>query len=127
VKFANKPRPASPVELTVYVNNARVSLSPDSVGAGEVIFVVTNQADKAEAVTIHPTGNSSRSLANTGPINPQSTDQVTVDFSHPGEYQVSTVSGGSSDASAASSTSIQPAPLHIGKARPNSGGELLQP
>ena len=29
--FANKPRPATPVNLTVYINNARVSVSPSSV------------------------------------------------------------------------------------------------
>src|SRR5437016_13471613 len=74
--FANKPRPATPVNLTVSINDQRVSVSPSSVGAGEVVFTVTNQASKAESMTIHPAGNSSQSLASTGPINPQSTSQV---------------------------------------------------
>jgi hypothetical protein len=126
-KFANKPRPAAPVNLTVYVNNARVSVSPASTGAGEVVFIVTNQADKAESVTIHPAGDSTRSLASTGPINPQSTAQVTVDFAQPGDYTVATGKSTGTDADVASPNPIQPASIHIGQARPSSSNQLLQP
>jgi hypothetical protein len=126
-KFANKPRPAAPVNLTVYVNNSRVSVSPASAGAGEVVFIVTNQADKAESVTIHPAGDSTRSLASTGPINPQSTAQVTVDFAHPGDYTVATGKSTGTDADLASQNTIQPAAIHIGKARASSSNQLLQP
>lgn len=125
--FANKPRPASPIDLTVYIDNARVSVSPASVGAGEVIFVITNQADKAESLTIHPAGDSSRALATTGPINPQSTDQVTVDFTDPGEYAIAAGGKGHSDAASATRSGIQSAALHVGKKRPGSSGALLQP
>jgi hypothetical protein len=125
--FANKPRPATPVNLTVYVNNARVSVSPASVGAGEVVFIVTNQADTAQSLTIHPAGRSSQ-LANTGPINPQSTAQVTVDFTQPGVYTMSSVAaGGGSQAAAATARPIAPAVLHIGAPRPSSSNTLLQP
>jgi hypothetical protein len=126
-KFANKPRPAAPVNLTVYVNNSRVSVSPASAGAGEIVFIVTNQADKAESVTIHPAGDSTRSLASTGPINPQSTAQVTVDFAHPGDYTVTTGKSTGTDADVASPNPIQPASIHIGKARASSSDQLLQP
>ena len=125
--FANEPRPAAPVNLTVYINNARVSLSPASVGAGEVVFIVTNQADKAESLTIHPAGNSSQSLASTGPINPQATGQVAVDISEPGEYKVATASVGGTDAALASQRSITPASLRVGAPRPSSSNQLLQP
>lgn len=126
--FANKPRPATPVNLTVYINNARVSLSPASVGAGEVVFIVTNQATRAESLTVHPAGNSSQSLASTGPINPQATGQVAVDFDRPGRYSLSTASGGGgTDAALAEQRSIQPASLHIGAPRPSSSNQLLQP
>jgi hypothetical protein len=125
--FANEPRPASPVNLTVYINNARVSLSPASVGAGEVVFIVTNQADKAESLTIHPAGNSSQSLASTGPINPQATGQVAVDISQPGEYKVTTASTVGTDAALATRRSIAPASLRVGAPRPSSSNELLQP
>jgi hypothetical protein len=126
-KFANKPRPAAPVNLTVYVNNARVSVSPASTGAGEVVFIVTNQADRAESVTIHPAGDSTRSLASTGPINPQSTAQVTVDFAQPGDYTVATGRSTGTDADIATANPIQPASIHIGQARPSSSNQLLQP
>jgi hypothetical protein len=126
-KFANKPRPAIPVDLTVYINNARVSLSPTKVGAGEVIFIVTNQADRAESLTIHPAGDTSRQLATTGPIQPQATAQVTVDLREPGAYTVGTAAGGQNQAQIATAAKIQPAALHIGPARRNSSGVLLQP
>lgn len=124
--FANKPRPATPVDLTVYINNSRVSLSPAQVGAGEVIFIVTNQADRAETLSVQPTGGG-KALANTGPIQPQATAEVTVDLHTPGEYQLVTATGGGSQAAQATAPRIQPAALHIGPARPNSSDVLLQP
>ena len=52
--FANKPRPPTPINLTVYINNARVSISPASIGAGPVVFIVTNQASHASHVERPP-------------------------------------------------------------------------
>jgi hypothetical protein len=118
--FADKPRPPTPVDLTVYVNDARVSISPASVGAGPVIFYVTNQASRTESVNIESA--SGRSLATTGPINPQQTAQVQVDFSS-GEYRVAT-SGGSS---VPPTRPIRAASLRIGAPRPNADNALLQP
>ncbi len=120
--FANKPRPALPVNLTVYINDQRVSVSPASVGAGPVQFIVTNQASRNEALTVHSGGGA---LANTGPINPGATAQVTVDF-RSGEYTIAT------DAPAANpylhaGAAIHPATLHIGPARPSASNALLQP
>ena len=77
--FANDPRPATPINLTVYINNARVSVSPQAVGAGPVVFIVTNQAARAESLAIQRKGGGG-SIANTGPINPQGTAQVTVNL-----------------------------------------------
>jgi hypothetical protein len=114
--FANRPRPPVPVNLTVYINNARISVSPSSVGAGPVNFIITNQAQQAESLTIAP--HSGSSVATTGPINPQGTAQVTVNLDSPGEYELTT---------GAASGSIQPAPLHIGPARPSAANQLLQP
>jgi hypothetical protein len=124
--FANRPRPAAPVNLTVYINNARVSVSPSGVGAGPVVFIVTNAATQTESLTIQSPGGS-QSIASTGPINPQSTAQVTVDFRNPGVYTVAASKPGSTQAAQATASSIQAAPLHIGKARPNGSNDLLQP
>lgn len=121
--FANKTRPPTPVNLTVYVNDARVSVSPNSVGAGPVTFTITNGATKAESVTIQP---SPQGFTGTGSINPQTTTQLTVNFG-PGDYTVGTATSGGSDAAQATPSSIQSATLHIGPERSNSNGALLQP
>jgi hypothetical protein len=119
---ATTPRPAAPVNLTVYIDNSRVSVSPTSVGAGPVAFIITNQASQAESLAILAAGSAAgQPLANTGPINPQATAQVTVNFS-PGRYSLST-GGGSGGSSAA----IRAASLSVGKARANSNNQLLQP
>lgn len=132
--FSDKARPATPVDLTVYINNSRVLVSPSSVGAGPVIFIVTNQSSRAESLTIQPAGGGS-SLASTAPINPQATSQVQVDFcgggrgctAGPGNYTVTTNASGLTDASNATPSSIQPASLSIGPARQNGNSVLLQP
>jgi hypothetical protein len=124
--FANKPRPPTPVNLTVYVNNSRVSVSPSSVGAGPVIFIVTNVADKTESISIH-SADGGQTLGTTGPINPQANAQVTVDFRNPGEYTVAADKLATSQAAQFTKSSIQPARIHIGKQRPSASNQLLQP
>jgi hypothetical protein len=124
--FANKPRPPAPINLSVYVNNARVSVSPSSVGAGPVIFVVTNAADKTESVSIHA-ADGGQTLGTTGPINPQANAQVTVDFRTPGEYTVAADKLASSEAAQFTKSPIQAARLHVGKQRASASNQLLQP
>jgi hypothetical protein len=127
-KFANEPRPAAPVNVTVFIDNQRVSISPDSVGAGPVDLIVTNQADDAESLAVLPSGTfTGQALADTGPISPQATAQVTVDLNSPGNYTVGIASSDTSQASAATPSTIASALLHVGKARPSSNGTLLEP
>ena len=117
------PRPAAPVNLTVFIDNSRVSVSPSTVGAGPVEFIITNQATQTESLAVLPAGASAgQPLANTGPINPQGTAQVTVDFSHPGRYSVATGNGG-----AGSGSAIQAAVIRVGHQRSSSDNQLLQP
>jgi hypothetical protein len=113
-----------PVNLTVYVDDARVSVSPQSVGAGPVVFIVTNQASKAEALAISKSG-LSQPLASTAPINPQGTTQVAVDF-RPGDYTISTAGHGT-DAQLSQTSAIRSASIHIGHERTSSSNSLLQP
>lgn len=118
---ATTPRPPAPVNVTVYIDNSRVSVSPPSVGAGPVAFIITNQASQAESLAVlHSGAGAGQSLADTGPINPQATAQVTVNFSSRGRYSLST-GGGSA------TSSIRAAALTVGKARGNSNNQLLQP
>jgi hypothetical protein len=122
---ASRARPPAPVNLAVYVNDAKVSVSPTSVGAGPVVFVVTNQASHAEALAISAAGRM-HPLASTAPINPQATTQVTVNF-RPGVYTIATASRGRTDASEANPPLIAPASIHIGPPRANSDTALLLP
>jgi hypothetical protein len=115
------PRPPAPVNVTVYIDNSRVSVSPASVGAGPVAFVITNQAGQAESLSIlRARASAGQPLADTGPINPQGTSQVTVNFSSPGTYLLAT--GGADPGS-----SIRAAQIRIGHKRGNSDNQLLQP
>ncbi|MGA9858477.1 MAG: hypothetical protein WBQ18_11490 [Solirubrobacteraceae bacterium] len=117
-------RPATPINLTVYVNDSRVSVSPASVGAGPVVFIVTNQASHAEALAISRAGGSQ--LASTAPINPQGTTQVMVNFK-PGDYTIATAPHGTTDAQLSQPSPIQSASIHIGRHRSSSSNQLLQP
>lgn len=126
--FVNQPRLPSPVNLTVYINDTRVSVSPGSLGAGPVVLLVTNQASNAESLTVLPAGAAAaQPLADTGPISPQATAQVTVDLNTPGDYTVATAPNSSTEAAAAAPTGIRPAVLHVGKARPSASNQLLSP
>jgi len=117
---ATTPRPPAPVNLTVYIDNSRVSASPTSVGAGPVAFIITNQASQAESLAVQRAGNAGgQPLANTGPINPLATAEVTVNFTSPGRYALSTSGDGGG--------SIKAASIRIGRPRSNSDTQVLQP
>jgi hypothetical protein len=109
----------------VYINNARVSVSPSTVGAGPVSFVVTNSATNTESVTIQ-TPDGGQTLGSTGPINPQATAQLTVNFT-PGDYTIGAGPQAGSDATQSTSSSIQAATIHIGPERQAGSNQLLQP
>jgi hypothetical protein len=117
--FANKPRPATTVNLSVYVNDRRVSISPAEVGAGPVLFIVTNQASNNEALDIRD--GTGRALATTGPINPGGTAQVQVDF-RSGDYELATRAPG-----LVRGPAIHPARLRIGRPRASADNVLLAP
>jgi hypothetical protein len=116
-------RPPNPVNLTVYVNDSHVSVSPAHVGAGPITFIVTNQASQAESLAISRGGST---LASTAPINPQGTTQVSVNFA-PGKYTIATGDQGASDAQRSKQSSIRPASIHIGHERASSSNSVLQP
>lgn len=126
--FANQARPPAPVNLTVFVNDQRVSVSPSSVGAGPVVFIITNQASNAESLSVTSSGaSSSQPLADTGPISPQGTAQLTVDLKNPGHYTVGIAADSSTEAAASAPTGIRPALINVGNPRPASNNELNQP
>lgn len=113
--FADRSHPPTPVNLTVYVSSSRVSVSPSSVGAGPMTFIITNQASSAVTLTVRGAGGGS-ALATTAPINPQATSSLSVDLRQ-GDYSIA----------GAAASSLAPASLHVGRSRGNGNNALLAP
>jgi hypothetical protein len=111
--FADIPRPPIPVDLSVYIDNTHVSVSPARVGAGPVILFVTNEAAHTRSLSIVAPGGAM--LATSGAIDAGQAAQVTADPAHPGVYALSAGEG------------IPSATLTIGRPRANADNALLQP
>lgn len=111
--------------MSVYVNDQRVSVSPDSVTPGAVTITIANQSSNAQALEIARAGGSN-AVTTTGPISPQATDQVTVDLPS-GSYTVGIAPNSSTQAAASSPSGVASGSLTVHGHRPNSNGQLLQP
>jgi hypothetical protein len=120
-KYANHPRPALPLNLTVIVNNSGVSVSPASVGGGQVTFTITNQSqNQAEGLTIKVTG-TGQELATVPPINPQGATQVTVNLAANTDYELIPTTPGAANAS------LTHARVSVGADRSGSRNVLMTP
>jgi hypothetical protein len=115
--FKDQPRPAVPVQLNGVITDGRVSISPDKVGAGPVVILVSNQTQASHTLTLD---GGSIAPVRTSPISPLDTGQIQETL-EPGTY---TVKAGSEEAVA---KEIAPAHLVIGKARPSSNDQLELP
>ncbi|MDQ6818039.1 MAG: hypothetical protein M3018_11635 [Actinomycetota bacterium] len=119
--------PPVSINLTVYINDSRVSLSPDSVGAGPVVLIVTNQASSTQSLKLLPAGAPAVApLASIGPISPRGTAQAKVFIRTPGDYALTTAVSGALG-TPPGTTTVQAATLHIGPRRPSGSSDLLQP
>lgn len=114
--FANKPRPPVPLQLTGVITKEKVTISPHKVGAGPVVITVSNQTGAAHTLTLDGQGVQER----VGPINPLDTAQLQKTLK-PGTY---TVTAGSEQAT---SKTIAPATLVIGKERASGSDKVLLP
>jgi hypothetical protein len=114
--FKNEPRPPVPRELTGVIQEKRVTVSPDRVGAGPIRITVSNQTGDAHTLTLE--GESVRERV--GPINPLDTATIQKTL-RPGRYEVRAGS------SVAVAHEIKPAALVIGKERRDSNNQLLTP
>ena len=114
--FANDPRPAAPVQLTGVITDKGVTVSPDRVGAGPIVLLISNQTDEARTVTLDGAGTTDT----VGPVNPQDVAklQQTVET---GDY---TVKAGAAKAVA---KELEPATLRVGKPRKSSSDQVLLP
>jgi len=116
--YANKPRPATPINVTAAINPDRISLSPKSFGAGPIVIIVSNQTGKAQTVTIETDelgGEQPGITQRTDPIEPRGTASLKVDLRE-GEYAVSVKGAG-----------VRPAALKVGGERKSAQDELLEP
>jgi hypothetical protein len=114
--FKNEPRPPVPVQLSGVIRDDKVTVSPNRVGAGPIILLISNQTQQAHTVTLD--GGDVKETV--GPINPLDTAKVQQTLAR-GEYQVI---AGSKEAL---KKEISPAKLLIGPQRKNSSDELLLP
>jgi hypothetical protein len=124
--FANLPRPPIPVNVSVYIDDQQVSVSPSFVGAGPVTFIVTNQASRAESMQILTAGSSGGPVTSTGPISPQATAQIKVTLRR-GRYTVGTSPQGATEAARLTQRGPHAAVLSIGRQRPSGSNQLLNP
>jgi hypothetical protein len=115
--------PPNPLSVSVLITNQRVVASPATFGAGPVLFTVTNQASVSQTLAIFR-GPSTR-VADTAPLNPQGSTQVSVIFRQ-GRYTLSAGFHGRTDAQL-NARQIQPITIVVGRSRPSSDSTLLTP
>ena len=111
----------NPLSVSVLITNSRVVASPARFGAGPVLCTVTNQATSARTLEIFR-GQGMR-VADTAPLNPQGSTQVSVVL-HPGRY---TLSASVRTAAQPGAAHTQPQTIIVGHARPSSDATLLTP
>lgn len=125
-KAASRAAPPAPIVLSALVGSRGLSVSPARLGAGPVLLTATNQGDRVVVLTVARRGRA-RPLAHTAPLRPQDVTQLKIDLAR-GTYLVS-VRGpdARSDAARSRGTGGPSAVLHVGRPRPSSGSQALQP
>src|SRR4051794_36748348 len=116
--FKNETRPPVPVQLTGVVTDRSVQISPNRVGAGPVVIVVSNQTTGAHTLTLERTGSTETDTV--GPVNPMGTGKLQQTLK-PGSY---TLKAGSQQAAP---QEIMPGRLTVTRERQSSSSDLLLP
>jgi hypothetical protein len=115
--------PPNPLSVSVLITNSRVVASPSRFGAGPVLFTVTNQASDSRTLQIFR-GRDVR-VADTAPLNPQGSTQVSVVFNR-GRYRLSVASRARTEAQLAAART-RPLTILVGRTRRSSDSTLLTP
>ena len=116
--YANNPRPPAPINVTAAITDARVSVSPQTFGAGPIVLIISNQSTSAQEVTFETDelgGSQPGRKFNTTPINPRGTATLKVDVRQ-GDWKLRTSDGG-----------IRAAAVAVEGKRKTAQDELLQP
>jgi hypothetical protein len=119
---ASRPAPPDPLGVSVLITDSRVVASPASFGAGPVLFTVTNQAHGSQSLRI--VRRHGGRVADTAPLNPQGSTQVSVIFRR-GRYRLSATFG-RTDVHTVTKP-IRPQTIVVGRTRRSSGSTLLSP
>jgi hypothetical protein len=114
--FKNDPRPPAPVQLTGVITDKGVTISPDKVGAGPVILLISNQTQQAHTITLDG-GNTQDTV---GPINPLDTAKVQQTLVQ-GTYQVKAGS------SKAQKNQLKAGAIEVGPKRKDSSDQVQLP
>ena len=115
--YANKPRPATPINVTAAISDKEISISPKEFGAGPVVIIVSNQTGSEQKVTLQTEelGGSQPGLKeSTDPIAPRGTGTLKADVRE-GSYALSTSDG------------PKAAALEVGPDRKSAQDQLLEP
>ena len=114
--YANNPRPPAPINVTAAITDRGITVSPTKFGAGPVVFIIANQTDDPQKVTLESDTSGGPGIKQTtSPINPDGTATLKVDMKT-GDYEVRADGG-----------DIEAAALTVGAARESAQDELLQP
>lgn len=116
--YANEPRPPAPINIAAAITDDKISVSPQSFGAGPIVLIVSNQSDAPQKVTFeteNTPGTGPGIRQTTSPINPRGTATLKVDVTE-GTYELSVDSSG-----------IKSATVDVGAKRESAQNELLQP
>jgi hypothetical protein len=115
--YANKPRPATPINVTAAISDKEISISPRQFGAGPVVIIVSNQTSGDQTVTLQTEelgGKQPGMKQSTSPIAPRGTGTLKADVRE-GTYALSTSDG------------PKAATLEVGPNRKSAQNELLRP
>ena len=115
--YANKPRPATPINVTAAISDKKISISPKEFGAGPVVIIVSNQTGAEQKVTLQTEelgGNQPGLKESTDPIAPRGTGTLKADVRE-GAYALSTSDG------------PKAVNFEVGSARKSAQDELLAP
>ena len=115
--YANKPRPASPINVTAAISDKEISISPKQVGAGPVVIIVSNQTGSEQTLTLQTEelgGTQAGMKQSTDPIAPRDTGTLKADM-RKGSYALSVRNGPS------------PASFEVGPKRKSAQDTLLEP
>jgi len=115
--YANKPRPASPINITAAISTKKVSISPKTFGAGQIVIIISNQTDQSQTLTVQTQelGGAKPGIKQTSnPLDPQGTGSMKVDV-RKGTYEIS------------AKGNVAPATVQVGDKRPSAQDQLLEP